>query len=358
VDEGNQLERAARRRRLRRRFRVVAIVAAALLGCFSLDLVVNVGLRSPNLMRYFPRRLRNRVVATYMDERNIIQLDPDCARFDPEVLYTLRPGTFTFSNREFRTTYHVNSLGMRDSEDALQGPEVLVAGDSYAMGWGVEQDETFAALIRKTTGLRTLDTAISSYATVREMLLLDRVDRSKARFLVLQYCRNDFEENARFRENGNRHVGATEEAYRQFVSEHVSQRTESYFPGKYLLRTLFPPSPGKYAGFLVPRPAAPGEEADVFLNALINARWSPLRDLRLVLFDPTKPDRFHEPNSFIDDVRAQLLTPKYAAYAERIKIVDLTPLLDASDYYVLDDHLGPKGHEKIAKAVVDAIRAW
>ena len=68
-------------------------------------------------------------------DRAILQTDPRFARYDPELFYTMRPGRFVFAQREFAHEFRVNSLGVRDEEGALDAPEIVVIGDSVAMGW-------------------------------------------------------------------------------------------------------------------------------------------------------------------------------------------------------------------------------
>ncbi|MEM4655322.1 MAG: SGNH/GDSL hydrolase family protein, partial [Thermosphaera sp.] len=69
----------------------------------------------------------------------------------------------------------------------------------YAMGWGVQDDETFAAIIQREIGRRVYNLAVSSYGTHRELLrlqrsgLLERVD-----IVIIQYCDNDLGENVAF----------------------------------------------------------------------------------------------------------------------------------------------------------------
>src|SRR4051794_598664 len=84
---------------------------------------------------WYPGAIRNFLSREYFYRRRIIQLDQRFARYDAELLYTLRPGQFAFSNVEYSTPYIVNSLGVRDEERALAQPEIVVVGDSYAMGW-------------------------------------------------------------------------------------------------------------------------------------------------------------------------------------------------------------------------------
>jgi len=131
----------------------------------------------------------------------LIHLEPECARYDPELLYTLRPGQCVFSNWEFSTEIRVNSLGVRDDEASLRTPEIIVLGDSHALGWGVDQDEVFAQRIERGSPFTVLNTGISSYATVRQMRLLDRIDTTNLKYLIVQYCDNDYRENKEFYAN-------------------------------------------------------------------------------------------------------------------------------------------------------------
>ena len=63
----------------------------------------------------------------YMNNyRNIIQFDPDSAIYDPDLTYTLKPGVFNFSNTEFNNEFRVNSIGLRDDEESLKSPKIIV----------------------------------------------------------------------------------------------------------------------------------------------------------------------------------------------------------------------------------------
>ena len=79
--------------------------------------------------------------------RNIIQYNADCTRYDPKLFYTLKPGRCRFADLEFDTEVRVNTLGVRDDETSLQSPEIVVLGDSHAMGWGVSEDQAFPAML-------------------------------------------------------------------------------------------------------------------------------------------------------------------------------------------------------------------
>ena len=41
----------------------------------------------------------------------------------------------------------INALIIQHDENSLDFPEIIFLGDSYAMGWGVEQEENFSSLL-------------------------------------------------------------------------------------------------------------------------------------------------------------------------------------------------------------------
>ncbi len=148
----------------------------------------------PTLVAASP--LRDAARAHYLSHvRRVVQHEEAGARYDPELFYTLRPGQFRFVNPEFDTVLEVNDLGVRDDAASLDAPEIVVLGDSHAMGWGVGQDESFAQQLEADLGRTVLNASVSSYGTARELMLLGRVDRSALRVVVIQYCDNDHSEN-------------------------------------------------------------------------------------------------------------------------------------------------------------------
>ncbi len=290
----------------------------------------------------------------YLERRNTIQFFPECARFDPDVSYVLRPGTCRFSNDEFSTAYRINGAGLRDDEESLRQPELIVLGDSYAMGWGVEQDETVAAVLETTTGLKVLNAAISSYGTVRELRMLERLDTSRMRYLVIQYSGNDDRENAEYLDNGNRLETMNEEAYDALVRRHAERRR--YYPGAYV-RTHFD---AVRSGMVVGRPGARGQasspriegdlrpsmerEVHAFLNALSNIGVD-LTGVRVVVVAIATDVQF------VEGLRRALESGALRNVAGSVVASDLAFLLTETDYYRLDDHWRASGHARVAAHV-------
>jgi hypothetical protein len=76
-------------------------------------------------------------------------------RADGVLGYTHRPDWETVHETEdFRVTVHTNHLGLRGAPAEARKPadtyRVLLLGDSFAFGFGVEDDETFAAVLART----------------------------------------------------------------------------------------------------------------------------------------------------------------------------------------------------------------
>jgi hypothetical protein len=302
-------------------------------------------LAHPGLARSMPGPVLRHLQDCYREyDRPIIQMQKDTARYDPQLYYTLRPGRFVFRTREFANEFRVNHLGVRDDEASLAAPEVVVIGDSYAMGWGVEQDEAFPQVIERRRGTRVLNAAVSSYGTVREMWMLDRIDVSGTKQLIVQYAENDRNENEVFRATGTL-PPINEEMHRRMLADDAARRR--YWFGKYSLRLLThglePP----------PRadPTAATSAAAAFVHALVHAGHQPLDTLELTVLMFTPPDF---PPALAAYVRAH---PELPAWVRHMRPVFAGDTLRDGHTYVLDEHVNALGHAAIAEALMQAMAA-
>lgn len=332
-------------------FIVYNLIAATVL----LETAIVVMLHAPTAVGAAPRPARRLIQQVYRHfNRSLIQFDPRCARYDPGLAYTLKPGTCTFENIEFKNDYRVNRAGVRDEDARLDAPEVIVLGDSHAMGWGVGQEEALPQVLARKIGRRVLNAAVSSYGTAREMSLLDRLDASRLRVLVVQYSDNDLPENRTFGENGNHLPIMSEAQYQNIVRHYASQR--SYYPGKYVYRLflkvfrLEEPEPDQTRM----DPVTPAEEAQLFVHVLTHASRASLDHVQVVVFEVNEQIRPARPFiAALDAVRRRDANP---AFIRDLIALDVAPLLTADDFYRLDDHMNARGHEKVAAALAGAIR--
>ncbi len=274
----------------------------------------------------------------YRGERNIVQYTPEFGRYDSELSYTLKPGQFIFRNREFANEYRVNHLGLRDDEESLNKPSIIVLGDSLAMGWGVEQEETFAQVIEKSQGIRVLNAAISSYGTAREIMSLSRFDCENLKYLIIQYCDNDFEENKEFFLSKNTLPIMSEEKYQSYVEKHL--RRKNYYPGKYLNRTL------KEVRHRNDQVENQKGEAEYFLNVLAHSKTS-LDKVQIIVLETNMYAA--NDSDFTQKISEELTKREYPEYIENIQLLDVSKVLDPSHYFPLDGHLTEKGHKIIAE---------
>jgi len=312
-------------------------------------------LHAPRLTAASPAPVRRLVQQVYRHfNRALIQFNPECARYDADVTYTLKPPGCTFGNLEFDNTYDVNHLGLRDTEADLVAPDVIVIGDSHAMGWGVEQDQALPQVLGRKLGRKVLNAAVSSYGTAREMLMLKRLNTSNLKVLVIQYSDNDLPENRTFRLNANHLPIMSEPEYQRIVRHYGSQR--SYYPGKYVYRLLMKvlrleePEPDQVR--MEPVPA--GQEAQLFLFTVEYASGVKLDDVQIVVFEIN--EQLGTTRPFIEAVNLERRRRGRAPFILRLVAVDVAPRLTRDDFYRLDDHMNAKGHEKVAEALAEAIR--
>ena len=278
-----------------------------------------------------------------------------CGRIVPnELIYTLAPGECRFRNIEFDTIVSVDADGFRNAPQHLgQGPaRVAVLGDSYAMGWGVAQDQKLSSQLARDPRLTVRDLSMSSYGTARELLALVRF-MPDADVVVIQYCSNDPPENAEFLKDP--------QAFRAGAAERVKEY-------EAVLATYAERSAGARRAQLV---------ANAMLGALA-ATW------RLMLLPPrassATPDRVMEQEArlfagvlahfkaalegktvIVFDAHARLVRERFpaafraaldAAGMGHVVVLDLSATIGMRDYFHLDEHLNARGHARIAAAVL------
>ena len=139
--------------------------------------------------------------------RNIWQNNSDCVEFDNDLIYKPRLKNCNFKNIEFNTNISFDEFGRytRHPHTIEKSNSIAVLGDSFAMGWGVENEETFSAILEKKLDRNVYNLAVSSYGTKREIIrlekskLLDSVDT-----IIITYCYNDYGENDKYKKDPQR----------------------------------------------------------------------------------------------------------------------------------------------------------
>lgn len=310
-----------------------------------------------------PARLRSSINYYYSESgRNVIQYDPTCSVYDSSLFYTLkRNSRFRYRNYEFTDSFRCNSLGLRDDESSLHKPAIICLGDSYTMGWGVRQNETFAEQLSHLSGYTVLNTGISSYGTARELKNLYRLDTSGLKYLIIQYCQNDEEENDAFVKAGHHLNISPEQAYVSAGNVHYWNRR--WFPGKHFISFCKLNTSRKLYQFMhrgndtaagegVSRPEKPAQLfADILAHSSIDFS-------KVTVFVIDLNGKASLNNHFINRVAVLAQSPEYSnRFQNNLVMVPVADLLTADDYYILDPHLKRSGHKKIADRLYQLITA-
>ena len=79
-----------------------------------------------------------------------------------------------FETPQFRTVVRINENGLRDRQHSYERQNdlarILVLGDSFAWGYGVEESERFSQLLEKSLGAEVINAGVSGYSTDQELL--------------------------------------------------------------------------------------------------------------------------------------------------------------------------------------------
>ena len=271
-----------------------------------------------------------------------------CGRFDPQLGYIWRPGECRYEQLEYEMLIQFNSAGLRDDETSLHDPEVVILGDSHAMGEGVPQDETFAALLEKMLGLKVLNSGVSSYATAREMMLFRRLGNNNADYIIIQYCNNDFSENKRyFNLSGQLNV-MSEEKYENLVSIAKDRHKSFAWSSIGVVKRAFEKATEVIASLV----RGKNEEIDEVLafKYVISNNKDLLKGKKIIILEIN-------PYNNNDDLFINRAKWELSDLDLDLHFIDVSQFLTDGDYYVLDNHMTASGHRKVAEAIFEVIRA-
>jgi GDSL-like Lipase/Acylhydrolase family len=123
-------------------------------------------------------------------------------RHDAQLGWSNSPGADgVFDHPHFRINVHINSKGLRDREYAYDrtpdARRILVIGDSFVWGYGVEQAETFPKVLEaRLPGVDVINAGVAGYGTDQELLWLRSEGvRYRPDLVILEMCGNDDDEN-------------------------------------------------------------------------------------------------------------------------------------------------------------------
>ena len=299
----------------------------------------------------------------YLDYfRPIWQHQPNCMSFDEDLVYVPRIGVARFYGPEFDTNITIGQDGLRNQPPVPNdGRLIVIAGDSQALGWGINDEQTFSAILARKYHLPTVNAAVPSYGTARELLRLRKLGLlARASVIVIQYCENDADENHDFvhdpafiQKRNPREMWDSLQHFKQVeVSYQLVTKTAYHFMGEtrkakgwhaLCRQLLFKAGPQTGRLIEATRPA-PVMVAD-FVSTL--DAFPELQGKTIIVFEVSG---WGEKTNFIPELRK--LT------AGKPDLITLEVPFVRSDFFRLDDHMNPAGHEQVAAVVCEAIKPW
>ncbi len=286
--------------------------------------------------------------------RNYIHFDKNFAAYDPELLYTLKPNTTgKFSSMEFNTTVSTNSKGLRDDEKSLENPKILLLGDSFTMGWGLENNNVLDKHLEKAFNVPVLNTGISSYGTFREWQMTKRVNKDSLKLIVLQYFMNDMSENIeklkQQKETGNLNTLLTQKQFEHVVNYNTLVST--YFPLKGIANHLSMALVALKTKISPEKPITKNQLPDIF------SAEDHLKNFDVILNRIATENQVPILVYFIgfDSNTESVFEKKYKD--SPISFLPVWSTLTSEDTRIFDDHLTEKGNEKMANKVIQKIES-
>jgi hypothetical protein len=189
---------------------------------------------------------------------------------------------------------------------------------------------------------------MTSFGTAREMKRLTKIDSSTLKYIVIQYCLNDADENKTFNENGFLPISSNA-TYDQKVATYRLQR--QYYLGKYSTTILYSFFKQKLRYLIKGNNTPyylsndPKASAIEFVKVL-NSYFPFLQNRKVVVIDLNDFDELN--SDFLHAVDSLLSTTSYSNIRSCVATIDVKNTLKKDDFYILDAHLKPSGHRKIA----------
>ena len=134
--------------------------------------------------------------------RDIWQSHKECVEFDQDLIFIPKENTCKFINFEFETSLTFDKFGRYSDHPVSNGNGIAVLGDSHAMGWGVNDDETFSAILEKKIDRPVYNLGVSGYGTIKKIIRLQKSDVvDLVDTVIIQYTYNDWGENNSYKKN-------------------------------------------------------------------------------------------------------------------------------------------------------------
>ncbi|GEM_PF-5975433 len=155
-----------------------------------------------------------------------------CQSLDENFHHVMIPNsTCRFKTEEWDVIYRINSMGFRDEEvaktKASNEVRILLLGDSFGQGFGVDLDKTFANSLERKLSLAgkkkvdIINASVLGYSPLIEYLYLKEKGLDlRPDMVILEFSLTEFwEDRVRLAELKNSNTGLNEEEISQLIKE-------------------------------------------------------------------------------------------------------------------------------------------
>ena len=299
----------------------------------------------------------------YFRTRDVFQYHTENIVFDAGRGYTMAPNLNTpYSNKEFTSTITTNNLGYRDDNASLNNPDVLMLGDSYAWGWGVDEKDGVEKQYEKLTRRNVLNMSVPGYGSIQELLTLFAWERRgplQGKRIFLFFCANDLQDNENtsfnafpyFVKNGSNIQLHTPDktAFDKWQDATNKWMIHSKLAAKNVL-AFYTIAAIKnmgnkdvYKDYQATTNRLNGAEAFIYVAENLAVLQAQQQAQVTIIYIP--PFSYYTTGQ--QDVSHKLVADVCSKL--HFRFADLTQVLDIDDYYPLDKHWNANGHRKAAQ---------
>ena len=277
-----------------------------------------------------------------------------CTQYDEDLLYRPKDGACRFANLEFETNVTFDSFARLD-EIKQHRINILVIGDSHAMGWGVNDTDTFAYRLEQQLNVNVVNAAVSSYGTARQFQFAEKFHRREYDLIIIQYCDNDFGENFNFLANSISYPRP------RALFETMRNATPLKIP------SMFSVALNSYISLYEKFKAVLFQNKQVDIVSTTHSisgpvprpidkqNWLTHNDSLLRIVRKFRP-QFGNPPVLVTYANSHNWTfLNFPEHQTEDDIHFLAPRLSDRDYYVLDAHMNQRGHARLADSLTEYI---
>jgi len=270
---------------------------------------------------------------------DIWQNKSQCVIYDEILIYAPKIGSCEHTNAEFDTVLNFTKTGrLMPTIENNKNKSIIVIGDSHAMGWGVNDDETFSYVLQNISKIQVHNLAVSSYGTVREVMRLEKSGLSdNSDIIIVQYHENDIRENKNFdklKRKEYKNIYLNMITVKKSTATNIINILRNY---KSSLRLIF----SDITGFFVKRKKKIDFEPHYIPLVENIKKIKNFNSKKIIIFYSERPEaRFYNfPNGFDQNY-------------PNVYFLDINNIgLSGENYFYLDKHPNKSGHEKIGTAL-------